>query len=59
MYGMISGISDTDDINFCPKCGQMIQRQEVPRRRTRALYVLTAERRLREPLSASVNIVTA
>lgn len=24
MYGMISGISDTDDINFCPKCGAPI-----------------------------------
>ena len=21
MYGFISGISDTDDINYCPKCG--------------------------------------
>ena len=21
MYGFISGITDTDDINYCPKCG--------------------------------------
>ena len=21
MYGFVSGISDTDDINYCPKCG--------------------------------------
>ena len=21
MYGFISGISDADDINYCPKCG--------------------------------------
>lgn len=24
MYGFISGISDTDDINYCPKCGREI-----------------------------------
>ena len=24
MYGFISGISDTDDINYCPKCGERI-----------------------------------
>lgn len=24
MYGIISGISDTDDINYCPKCGEKI-----------------------------------
>lgn len=24
MYGFISGISDTDDIKFCPKCGEAI-----------------------------------
>lgn len=21
MYGFINGISETDDINYCPKCG--------------------------------------
>ena len=21
MYGFISGVTETDDINFCPKCG--------------------------------------
>lgn len=21
MYGFISGVSETDDINYCPKCG--------------------------------------
>lgn len=21
MYGFVSGISDTNDINYCPKCG--------------------------------------
>ena len=21
MYGIITGITDTDDINYCPKCG--------------------------------------
>lgn len=25
MYGFISGISDTDDINYCPKCGNKIE----------------------------------
>lgn len=25
MYGFISGISDTDDINYCPKCGHEIE----------------------------------
>lgn len=24
MYGFISGYSDTDDINYCPKCGAEI-----------------------------------
>ena len=24
MYGLISGITDTDDIYFCPKCGEKI-----------------------------------
>ena len=24
MYGFLSGISDTDDINYCPKCGREI-----------------------------------
>ena len=24
MYGIISGISDTDNINYCPKCGEEI-----------------------------------
>lgn len=24
MYGFVSGISDTDFINFCPKCGAEI-----------------------------------
>ena len=24
MYGFVSGISDTDDINYCPKCGEKI-----------------------------------
>lgn len=24
MYGFVSGISDTDDINYCPKCGEEI-----------------------------------
>lgn len=24
MYGFIIGISDTDDINYCPKCGREI-----------------------------------
>lgn len=24
MYGFISGITDTDDIEFCPKCGEEI-----------------------------------
>lgn len=22
MYGFISGVTDTEDINFCPKCGE-------------------------------------
>ena len=26
MYGMISGISDTDDIIFCPRCGEDVRR---------------------------------
>lgn len=25
MYALISGISDTDYINFCPKCGEPIR----------------------------------
>lgn len=24
MYGFISGITDADDISFCPKCGEPI-----------------------------------
>lgn len=24
MYGFVSGISDMDDINYCPKCGEKI-----------------------------------
>ena len=24
MYGFVSGISDTDDINYCLKCGEKI-----------------------------------
>lgn len=24
MYGYINGITETDDINFCPKCGKEI-----------------------------------
>ena len=24
MYGFIEGITDTDNINFCPKCGNEI-----------------------------------
>lgn len=24
MYGFISGISDTDNIKYCPKCGEEI-----------------------------------
>ena len=24
MYGFISGISDSNDINYCPKCGENI-----------------------------------
>lgn len=24
MYGFISGITDTDDIEFCPRCGEEI-----------------------------------
>ena len=24
MYGFISGITDTNDINYCPKCGAVI-----------------------------------
>lgn len=24
MYGLISGITDTDDITYCPKCGNVI-----------------------------------
>lgn len=24
MYGIISGITDTDDITYCPKCGEII-----------------------------------
>ena len=24
MYGIISGLTDTDDINYCPKCGNRI-----------------------------------
>jgi len=24
MYGIITGITDTDDINYCPKCGAEI-----------------------------------
>ena len=31
MYGIISGITDTDDINYCPKCGAKmdVERKEV------------------------------
>ena len=25
MYGFISGYSETDDINYCPKCGAEIR----------------------------------
>ncbi len=25
MYGFISGITDTDDISYCPKCGAEIR----------------------------------
>ena len=24
MYGFLSGITDTNDINYCPKCGAVI-----------------------------------
>lgn len=24
MYGFIAGITDTDDINFCPRCGKEV-----------------------------------
>lgn len=24
MYGFISGLTDTNDINYCPKCGKEI-----------------------------------
>ena len=24
MYGFVSGISDNDDINYCPKCGNEV-----------------------------------
>lgn len=24
MYGIISGLTDTDDITYCPKCGSRI-----------------------------------
>ena len=24
MYGFVSGISDSNDINYCPKCGAVI-----------------------------------
>lgn len=26
MYGFISGITDTDNISYCPKCGEGIRR---------------------------------
>lgn len=26
MYGFVSGISDMNDINYCPKCGETIGR---------------------------------
>ncbi len=26
MYGFISGITDTDNISYCPKCGEVISR---------------------------------
>lgn len=25
MYGYIEGFTDTDDINYCPSCGQAIK----------------------------------
>ena len=25
MYGFISGYTDTDEINYCPKCGERIE----------------------------------
>ena len=25
MYGYITGITETDDISFCPKCGELIK----------------------------------
>lgn len=25
MYGVITGITDTDEISFCPKCGERIK----------------------------------
>lgn len=25
MYGFISGYTDTDEINYCPKCGEEIR----------------------------------
>lgn len=25
MYGFISGYTDTDDINYCPKCGKEVR----------------------------------
>ena len=25
MYGFISGITETNDINYCPKCGEVIR----------------------------------
>lgn len=24
MYGIITGLADTDDVNYCPKCGESI-----------------------------------
>lgn len=26
MYGFISGVTDNDDIHYCPKCGEQITR---------------------------------
>lgn len=26
MYGVITGITDTDEISFCPKCGERIKK---------------------------------
>ncbi len=26
MYGFISGITETNDINYCPKCGEEVSR---------------------------------